>query len=115
MNTTLNNPIRWDTNTTTSLNATDTENKLTTFFNGQEKYKTAWFLVSMMIQGVFFLPLPAVLIYSFNAPVFILIFTLGLFFANIIAGMSSAGVKTIILLSAASVAVHLILLAIFTL
>ncbi|TWJ01666.1 hypothetical protein JN11_01817 [Mucilaginibacter frigoritolerans] len=115
METTLNAQINWIEKTKAQLKADQPENKLTTFINSQEKNTTAWFLISMMVQGVFFLPMPAVLIYSFNAPAYILIFTLGLFFANIIAGMSNAGVKTIIYLFAAGVAVNLLMLAIFAL
>jgi len=61
------------------------------------------------------LPVPAVLIYYFHAPVYIVVITLSLFFANIIAGMASIGVRAIILLLAASVVIHLALLACFAL
>jgi hypothetical protein len=114
MATILNNPASWANEATVKNNAVQTESKLTTFINSQKKYVTAWFLISLMVQGVFFLPIPAVLIFSFNAPAYILVFTLGLFFANIIAGMSNAGVKTIIALFASSVIVHALLVAIFT-
>lgn len=115
MDTTLNTHIDWIDKNEITLRVTQPENKLAVFLNNQKKNTTAWFLISMMVQGIFFLPLPAVLIYKFNAPDFILIFTLGLFFANIIAGMSNAGVKTIIYLFAAGIAVNLLLLTIFTL
>ena len=76
----------------------------------QSGNKTFWFLLSMVFQGVFFLPLPALLIYYFNAPILILIITLGLFFANVIAGMGGAGIKTLLRLFVVSIAIQLLIL-----
>jgi hypothetical protein len=115
MDTILNAHTGWKNETANRSIAVRPENKLTSFINSQEKNETAWFLISMVIQGIFFLPLPAVLIFHFGAPAYILIFTLGLFFANIIAGMSSSGARVIIYLFAASFIVHALMLAIFTL
>ena len=114
MDTILNAPTSWNNQTESQSKVIRSESKLTAFINSQQKNETAWFLISMIIQGVFFLPIPAVLVFSFNAPAYILVFTLGLFFANIIAGMSSAGAKAIIYLFAASIVIHLLLLAVFT-
>lgn len=115
MDTILSARTSWDNQTEKQSEIIRHESKFTIFINGQKKNETAWFLVSLVVQGVFFLPIPALLVFSFNAPAYILVFTLGLFFANIIAGMSSAGAKSIIYLFAASIVVHAILLAIFTL
>lgn len=114
MDTILNAHTSWDNQTESQSKAIGSESKLTAFVNSQAKNETAWFLISMMIQGIFFLPIPAVLVFNFNAPPYILVFTLGLFFANIIAGMSGAGAKVIMYLFAASIVVHALLLAIFT-
>jgi len=113
MNNTLNAHLDWSSPVAGQKEIDKTEAKLYGFVKSQKKNVTAWFLVSLIVQGVFFLPLPALLIFSFGAPAYILAFTVGLFFANIIAGMSNAGAKTIIYLFAASVVVHLALLAIF--
>ena len=115
MDTILNIRTGWNNQTESHSKAMRSESKLAEFINSQKKNETAWFLISMIVQGVFFLPIPAVLVFSFNAPAYVLIFTLSLFFANIIAGMSSAGTKAIIYLFAASIVVHALLLAIFTL
>jgi hypothetical protein len=114
MDTTLRAHTSWDSQAESQSKTARPGSKLTAFINSQAKNETGWFLISLMVQGIFFLPLPAVLIYSFNAPAYILVFSLSLFFANIIAGMSSAGAKAIIYLFAISVVVHLLLLAIFT-
>jgi hypothetical protein len=83
------------------------------FADGQAKNKTLWYMVSMITQGVLFLPVPAVLIYYFNAPIIVLAVTLTLFFANIIAGMGGEGIRTLTSLFAISVIVHILMLAIF--
>ena len=82
---------------------------------GQADRKTLWFLVSLVFQGVFLLPVPAALIYYFNAPVLVLVVTLTLFFANIIAGMGGAGIKTLLWLFASSIIIHLLMITIFIL
>ncbi|MFA6083962.1 hypothetical protein [Mucilaginibacter sp.] len=90
-------------------------NKWTAFMENQSKSKTVWFMVSLVVQGVFFLPEPAVLIYYYNAPVAVLAVTLTLFFANIIAGMGGAGIKTLLWLFASSILIHLLMLLTCTL
>jgi hypothetical protein len=97
---------------TTNLNILT---KWLTLIDSQAERKTMWFMISLVFQGVFFLPLPAMLIYYFNAPTIILAITLGLFFANIITGMSGSGIRTTLNLFAISVAVHLLLLIAFML
>ncbi|MES2265136.1 MAG: hypothetical protein V4520_00155 [Bacteroidota bacterium] len=86
--------------------------KWNTFMNNQAERITLWFLVSLVFQGVFFLPIPAVLIYYAGAPVAVLAITLTLFFANIIAGMGGAGIKTLLWLFASSIAIHLLMILI---
>jgi len=113
MSTILNAPITWTNKTLSETKVEKPVNRLSIFLDQQAKYVTMWFLVSMIVQGIFFLPLPALLIFTFNAPAYILIFTLGLFFANLIAGMSSSGIKTIVYLFVASILVNLCLLLIF--
>jgi len=112
MDTVLNARTSWD-QPEKQLKVARHESKLTAFINSQSKYATAWFLASLTFQGVFFLPIPSVLTFYFGAPAYLVIITLGFFFANIIAGMSSMGIKTIIYLLLASTIVHLLLLAAF--
>ena len=61
----------------------------------------------------FFLPIPAVLIYYFGAPILCVIVTMGFFFTNVILGMSGASIRTLIAFFALSVIVHLLMLAVF--
>jgi hypothetical protein len=82
-------------------------NKLLTTLDSQDGNKTLWYIVSMIAQGVLFLPVPAAMIYYFNAPLFLLPITLFLFFGNIIAGMGGAGIRVILSLFIISSIIHL--------
>lgn len=90
-------------------------NRFLAFADSQAKNRTAWFLVSLVSQGVLFLPIPAALMYYYNAPIFVLAVTMTLFFANVIAGMGGSGIRALILLFVGSVLVHLMMLVIFIL
>ncbi|HVW94519.1 MAG TPA: hypothetical protein VHA56_00955 [Mucilaginibacter sp.] len=89
--------------------------KWNVFVNNQSDKKTFWFLASLVFQGVFFLPLPALLIFYYGAPFYIVSVTLVLFFANIIAGMGGMGIRTLLGLLAISVVTHLLMFLIFVL
>jgi hypothetical protein len=114
MATSIKAPAYWANSTTHHTNINILQ-KYLAYADSQSDRKTLWFLISMIFQGIFFLPLPAVLIFYFGAPVFILIITLGLFFANLIAGMGGAGIRTIFGLFALSILVHLIMAVLFML
>ena len=101
--------------TATSISSKSLIGKWNLFIENQADRKTLWFLVSLVFQGVFLLPVPAVLIYFCNAPVAVLAVTLTLFFSNIIAGMGGAGIKALLWLFAGSILVHLLMVLIFIL
>jgi hypothetical protein len=88
-------------------------NKLLAGLDSQESNKTLWYIVSMIAQGVLFLPVPAAIIYYFNAPLFLLPITLILFFGNIIAGMGGAGIRVILSLFIISALIHLTMIAFY--
>jgi hypothetical protein len=88
--------------------------KIIVWADKQAPNRTLWFMVSLIAQGVLFLPLPAVLLYYFHAPIAILAITLGLFFSNIIAGMGGAGIRAMLGFFAFSILVHLLMIIIFT-
>ena len=113
METSLNKPLAWKSEASVKTLPTHYRNKLDAFFSNQAKNVTAWFLASLTFQGVFFLPLPVALTYYFGAPGYLVIVSLVLFFANIIAGMASAGIRAIFSILAASVVIHLLLLAFY--
>ncbi|MEO6498543.1 MAG: hypothetical protein ABIN95_05990 [Mucilaginibacter sp.] len=84
------------------------------FADSQKPNRTLWFFIVLMVHGVLILPLPAVLMYYFNAPVWVLSVTMTAFFANIIANMAGGTTRTTLTLFAASILAHLIMLLIFT-
>lgn len=102
----------WGT-TETKQNVTNIWSKWMAIADGQTKNKTFWFLFALVFQGVFFLPIPAVLAFYYNAPLYTLAITLTFFFANVIAGMGGSGIRTLITLFALSTIVHIAMLAIY--
>ncbi|MCO5934202.1 hypothetical protein NAF17_01515 [Mucilaginibacter sp. RB4R14] len=88
--------------------------KITAWADGQAPNRTLWFMVSLIAQGVLFLPIPAVLLYYFNAPIAVLAVTLGLFFSNIISGMGGAGIRVMLGFFAVSILAHLLMILVFT-
>lgn len=111
--TTITANTAWDAKTGAPVNNNTLLGKWNLFMESQAERITLWFLVSLLFQGVLILPVPAALIYYANAPVAVLAVTLTLFFANIIAGMGGAGIKTLLWLFAASVMIHLLMILIF--
>jgi len=114
MATSINARISWD-NEKIQKPSVSIWKKWLAFADGQAKNKTFWFLFSLVFQGVFFLPLPAALTFYYNAPVYTLVITLILFFANVIAGMGGSGIRTMLTLFAASTIVHIAMMAIYML
>jgi hypothetical protein len=83
--------------------------KLTNFADGQESNHTLWFFITLLVHGVFFLPLPAVLMYYFDAPAAVLAITMICFFTNLIANMGGAGIRATLAFFFASVAIHVLM------
>lgn len=115
MATTLSARTQWKGQSETQQSTGSIWNKLVAFTDSQAKVKTQWFIISLIVQGVFFLPLPAALSFYYGAPVYLLFITLGLFFANVISGMGGAGIRVIAGLLATSILVHLLMLAVYIL
>lgn len=112
----LNNQTTWNTETITpATNNVTNWNKWMLWADTQKDYKTIWFMISLIAQGVLFLPIPAVLMYYYNAPLAVLGVTMVLFFANIIAGMGGSGIRVLITFLFCSIIIHLLMLAVFIL
>ncbi|HEX8019346.1 hypothetical protein [Mucilaginibacter sp.] len=115
------NAPEWTAANTNTINTANTKtgnntwNKLVAFADSQTPNKTIWFMFSLVSQGVLFLPIPAFLLYYYNAPIAILAVTLVLFFSNIIAGMGGLGIRSVLGLFAFSVLVHITMLLVFIL
>src|SRR5476651_2713122 len=99
---TVNAPAKWATETNLQTH-NNIWRRFLTAADEQAKNLTFWFLFSLVLQGVFFLPIPAFLMFYYNAPVIVLITTLTFFFASIIAGMGGSGIRVLLGIFAASV------------
>lgn len=106
-------PAAWANEKTNQKDTLILRTKWLAFADSQAPYKTAWFLVSLIAQGVLFLPIPAVLMYYYQAPVAVLAVTMTLFFGNVICGMGGSGIRVVIGAFALSVFIHLFMLAVF--
>ena len=89
--------------------------KLLTVADAQAEHKTAWFLFSLIFQGVLFLPIPAVLMFYYNASIIVLPITFGLYLGNIIVGMGGSGIRVVLGFQLLSVLINLGMLAIYIL
>ncbi|MBS7563322.1 hypothetical protein KHS38_02805 [Mucilaginibacter sp. Bleaf8] len=87
-------------------------NKFTQFADSQKNNRTLWFFINLLVHGVFFLPVPAALMYYFDAPIVVLAITMGCFFTNLIANMGGAGIRSTLLFFFASIAIHVLMVLI---
>jgi hypothetical protein len=108
-------PTNWAAETQTTTEQVGLWTKYLTFVDGQKENRTLWFFITLMVHGVILLPVPAVLMYYFNAPVIILTVTMACFFTNLIANMGGAGIRTTITCFFASLAIHAALILAFVL
>ena len=102
-------PATWATATHTNDATVSLWTKFTAFADSQNERKAMWYFLALVVQGVFFLPLPAFLMYYYNAPIIVLLITLTCFFTSIIACMGGAGIRSVLLLSAASVLIQVLM------
>src|SRR5579863_996707 len=89
----------WSTAGPTSEKRVGLRDKFTAFADRQQDRKVIWFFLALTVQGIFFLPMPAALMYYYNASIIVLLITMFCFFTNIIAYMGGAGIRTVLLLS----------------
>lgn len=92
--------------TTHNLNLWD---KFMAYADSQKPNHTLWFFITLIGQGVLFLPIPAVLMYYYDANITVLAITMVCFFTTIIANMGGEGIRTTLTLLAASVLIHIVM------
>lgn len=110
MTTITNIPASWVS--LSSKQPTNLWQKWLSIADGQAKNKAMWFAASLVIMGVLFLPLPAFLIYSYNAPIIVLITSMILFFANFISGMGGSNIRVTLTLFVISIITYIAMAAI---
>jgi len=84
MATLTNRATGWAPTSEAPAHQINLHSKWLAFTESQAESKIAWYVVSMIAQGVLFLPVPAVLLYYFTAPFYVLVITLGLFFQTLL-------------------------------
>jgi hypothetical protein len=110
METAINTSI---THYTTPTVKNKTWNDLLAIVDNQAGNKVAWFLFALVFQGVLFLPIPAVLMYYYHAPILVLPITFGLFLGSIIVGMGGSGIRVVIGWLLMSMLINLGMLALY--
>jgi hypothetical protein len=85
------------------------------FAESQHDKRLAWFMISLLAQSVLILPIPAALMYYYDAPIWVLVVTVLTFFANIIAGMGGSRINALIFLAGFSTLIHLAMILFFVL
>jgi hypothetical protein len=115
METAIKINTEWNATTNPKIQSLSIYGKWLALEDTQAKNKTLWYLVSMMTQGILFLPIPAYLIYYYHAPVFIVAITMVLFFSNIIAGMGGYGIRVLISIFSISILAHIIMFGLYVL
>jgi len=105
-------PVNFAGNHTEIFNTT-LWTKYLAYADSQANNRTLWFFISLMVHGVLLLPVPAVLMYYFNAPVAVLAVTMSCFFANLIANMGGAGIRTTLLCFWGSLLIHMAMIVVF--
>ena len=85
----------------------------TRFAKSQTEKRAAWFLISIIGPGVLFLPIPAALMYYYDAPIWTLAATVILFFTSLVAGMGGSKIGVVIALLGLNIIVHISMILIF--
>lgn len=112
METAINNYINLDATETVKHH---TWANILAAIDRQAENKTAWYVFSLLFQGVLFLPIPAVLMYYYHSSIIVLPITFGFYLANIIAGMGGSGIRFVIGLFILTALVNLGMLAMYIL
>lgn len=102
-------PANWAHSHSTETNISLWQ-KFTAFADSQQERKTMWFFLALVVQGIFFLPLPVFLVYYYDAPALpVLLVTMTCFFSTIIAYMGGASIRAVLLMSAISILIQVIM------
>ncbi|MBW4891018.1 hypothetical protein KXQ82_14930 [Mucilaginibacter sp. HMF5004] len=115
MTTITNSPASWASVTTEQKQHFNLWEKWLKIADSQAKNQTGWFAVSMISIGVLFLPLPAVLIYNYQANISVLAISMALFFANFIFGTGGGSIRTTLSLFVITIIAYITMVAIYIL
>jgi hypothetical protein len=80
--------------------------KYLAFVRRENKDKTVWFVLAMVLQGTLILPVPAILLFYYNAPIYVLVITLLTYFPNLITAMTGSGLRVTLAIFAGSLLIN---------
>ena len=80
--------------------------KYLAFVRRENKDKTVWFVLAMVLQGTLILPVPAILLFYYNAPIYVLAITLLTYFPNLITAMTGSGLRVTLAIFAGSLLIN---------
>ena len=81
-------------------------NRYLAFIKRQQKNQTAWFMLTMVLQGLLILPVPAILLFYYDAPIYVLIITMLTYFPNLITAMTGSGLRVTIAIFVCSLLIN---------
>lgn len=80
------------------------------FAESQKDKRLGWFMISLLAQAVILLPVPAALMYYYDASISVLAITVSLFFANLVAGMAGSKINVLIALIGITTVTHIVMI-----
>jgi hypothetical protein len=81
-------------------------NRYLAFIKRQQKNRTVWFLLTLVLQGNLILPVPAILLFYYNAPIYVLMITMLTYFPNLITAMTGSGLRVTLAIFACSLLIN---------
>ena len=81
-------------------------NKYLAFVKRQQPNQAGWVLLTMIMQGILTIPVPAILYFYYGAPIYVLVITLITYFPNLITAMTGSGLRITLAIFAASLLIN---------
>jgi hypothetical protein len=85
------------------------------FVDGQKPYHLMWWCISLVVHANLVLAVPAILIWQYNAPIFVLGITCLGFFGNLVANMGGMGIRVTLSAFFASLLINMAIILIYVL
>jgi hypothetical protein len=106
MEPTIKTPINLADEKLSGVSEPTVHNRYLAFIKRQQKNQIGWVLLSMTIQGILTLPVPAILLFYYNAPIYVLMITLLTYFPNLITAMTGSGLRVTLAIFACSLLIN---------
>jgi len=109
------NPVKeWAEKEFTSLISFNPLKLYLRFLDRQKPFHLMWWFINLIVHANLVLAVPAILIWHFNAPIYVLGITCIAFFSNLVANMGGMGIRITLTAFFASLTINLIMIFIYT-